>query len=119
MSLFYNDTKGNIFKPYYDSLNKLRDFVDLALYSLRLPDIIKFIHELAYSTEEEKKDDKSSEILERLERFINKEKEHGFPYLFELAIIRLWGILEAFVFDYVVHMLSIKPKLRNLEKVKK
>jgi len=42
----------------------------------------------------------------KVEAFARQQKEDGFTYLFSLAIVRLWSILEALVDDLVVDFIS-------------
>jgi hypothetical protein len=50
--------------------------------------------------------DKAREKAAEIEAFAQKQKGDGFTYLFSLAIIRLWGILEALIDDLAIDFLS-------------
>jgi len=59
-----------------------------------------------------------AEQAEELEKFAEAQKKHGFSYLYELASIRLWGILEALVDETCVRSLLDNANLSDLDSMK-
>lgn len=95
-----------------DELSHLGRFVNICARALeqstRAVEIVELYQRIAKF-----RDDASSLMTEKdlikakkeageVELFARKQKEDGFPYLYSLALVRLWGILEAMVDDIVV-----------------
>lgn len=49
----------------------------------------------------------------RLEEYAQSQKENDFPYLYELAVIRIWSILEVCCEDLAIHIISTNESLRS------
>lgn len=59
------------------------------------------------------------ERAKRLESFATAQRPGGFPYLYQLAVTRLWSILEAHVQEVFVTVTLSNPEVRNLPGIKK
>jgi hypothetical protein len=49
----------------------------------------------------------------KFEEFARQQKDDGFPFLFGLAIVRLWSILEALIDDLVINFLRKPDTCKN------
>lgn len=67
--------------------------------------IVKFLDD-ASSLMTEKDLMKAKKEARKIELFARKQKEDRFPYLYSLALVRLWGILEAMVDGIVVDFMK-------------
>lgn len=61
--------------------------------------------------EDSAKLDKHRKAAKKIEEFARKEHDHGLPYLYSIATIRVWGILETTVDDVVSTMLRTPDRL--------
>lgn len=95
-----------------DELSHLKKFVNICASALEQSTravamvdlhqrIVKSLDD-ASSLMTEKELIKAKKEAGEVEDFARKQKEDGFPYLYSLALVRLWGILEAMVDDIVV-----------------
>ncbi len=119
--------------PFLDASQELVVFVDLAwaglhdaLTAREMNDAMKRGYEtLARSPVDygiappPTETQESLKRLEAAERFSSSQKAAGFPYLYGLAVIRLWAILESFVADLVVRLLRDWPTSRSTEAVRR
>jgi hypothetical protein len=102
--------------PYIEEVIYLDRFTEVAWsgieYAETLVDIIESISKSRVIDE----DFKLSEFkrAEKLRIFALKEKTKGFPFLYRLAVIRLWSILEAAVDDLIIDNI-LKKKYSNKE----
>jgi hypothetical protein len=55
----------------------------------------------------------------RIESFASDQSSIGFSYLYELALVKLWSILEVLVDDVFVESLRCHPSLADLESLSK
>jgi len=55
----------------------------------------------------------------RVETFANAEQKYDFPYVYGMAAIRLWSIIETMVDDLVAYLLRTRPECRQVDVVQK
>ncbi|OXM85799.1 hypothetical protein [Paenibacillus rigui] len=61
----------------------------------------------------------SEPYFRQLKPFLQKEKNNNYSYIYNLATIRLWGILEALVDDFIIHLLENEERVKSEEQIKK
>jgi len=98
---------------HLDQVVKLGQFVGLAFGGLGVATNATRILELRERTERERgkpipeqEYSKEREQTEQVEAFGHEQDAKGFPYLYGLATVRLWGILESLVDDLAVFYLT-------------
>ncbi len=114
--------------PHVDAIGSLDTFIRLAWAGMgyssvatRVVEIVEGIRRDKYPTEDIRTTVLASRLDEarRLEAFASEENDNGFPYLYSLASIRLWTILEAAIDDMVLQELQREPERRKSEVVGK
>ena len=55
----------------------------------------------------------------RIEEYARSQKENNFPYLYELAVVRIWSILEACCEDLAIETISMDESIRNSDTLRK
>lgn len=106
----------SFFDDYIDEVNKIETFVKLTLhgfdYAKNASRVIKL--------EERNQNVKELRLSEatKLEDFANEQQSNGFPYLYTVAIIRLWSILEASIDDLIIDVL-LNQRFKTDDHIKK
>jgi hypothetical protein len=117
------------FQGAIEALTELHLFVGLALSGLKVGTSITTrveTHREAmkllgkpdpFSSEDEF--EQATDTLGDLESFAKREQKLGFPYLYAVASIRVWTILEATIDDFAIHLLQHGTDLTDIEALKK
>jgi hypothetical protein len=103
-----------------EQLKQLELFVSITSHALHLAtkrkeqlDLVRRIDEALGESREQTPD--AVEHGERVEQFAKDQTARGNPYLFDLASVRLWGLLEACVDDLVAKALLDPTKCKDHE----
>lgn len=106
---------GELIGRHIDSVFELRNFIEIVhagfgygSHAKRLTETIRHLTTSGGSFHPVRDDDVYRERLkqdEKLEAFTRRQAAKGFPYLFSIASVRLWSILEAAVDDAVLPVL--------------
>ncbi|MGO8760867.1 MAG: hypothetical protein ACLP2P_16005 [Desulfobaccales bacterium] len=106
-----------------DELIHLEKFVDICVraleqstHAVQMVDICQRASKVLGDTPllmTEKELREAKKRASEVEVFSKKQKEDGFPYLYSLAVVRLWGILEAMVDDIVVDFMHRPDKCKD------
>lgn len=117
-------TDRHIFSPYIDAIVKLSQAVDvfrtgvdvaasIAVTSIEAHRnlVISSGRPDPYSTPEALQ--KAIADARRSQEFASLERAQGHPYLYALALIRLWSIVENMVDDLITDLLAKRPKARD------
>jgi hypothetical protein len=99
-----------------DEIARLHQFIDLCLQSLALgreaTANVELQRRAAHTLRKADPFPEESAYLEALERarileqFAREENAHGFPFLYSLAIVRLWSILESMADEVLIALLE-------------
>lgn len=104
-------------------ITDLQRFVELCTEALGYPQLSLLIDELGgphvkdesyHATRIERRD-----RLKKLEEYTTFQSQNGFPHLYGLATVRLWTILEVFVQDLLVWIISNVPEVRDFPIINK
>lgn len=109
--------------PLFHELSELEHFVSVCFHGLDWTSQARDLHDLAVRVAAKleptgaKEEVGSVERLEQLEAWSIQQKNSGFPYLFEIAAVRLVSMLESTVEYFVVLRLKDPTKLEDSEAV--
>ncbi|WP_433618752.1 hypothetical protein [Paenibacillus cellulositrophicus] len=106
----------SFFDDYIDEVTKLETFVKLTLHGFDFAKNASRVIELV-ERNQNIKERRLSEAT-KLEDFANEQQSNGFSYLYTVAIIRLWSILEASIDDLVIDIL-LNQRFKTDEHIKK
>lgn len=125
--MIMHNQRFDIVSKSITEINKLSPFVKLTLEGFRLAEnAIDWVPLLEkdklkdYPNTKRKSSILSQKISARVEQFkqieefVESEKNSNYSFVYRIAIIRLWGILEAMVDDFVSTFLTDKEKLRDI-----
>ena len=93
------------------ALEDLSDFVDLCRRGMRFPDQARAVLEIA-NTRLGIKKGKAAKLRSAIKKIgevsdrAHKHIEAGFPYLFGLATVQLWTILDATMTDFIIEFMT-------------
>lgn len=122
-------TEKSVWLVAFDALHELKQFVRMAWLGLdhfcnatRLQEVMKGSVETlgeksAWYPLEITEEDVKQAVAE--EEYGNEQREKGFPYLYSLATVQLWTILETLVDELLVDALTEPEKLRGSELAEK
>lgn len=112
--------EGSLFNPYVDAISELDIFVELAWAGFGYAAAAtKVTHILRDRHADEEFYKERLKWAEKLERFANEQKNHNFSFLYALAVVRLWTILEALINDLVITLLSSFPDALQADSIRK
>jgi len=109
--------------PLFHELSELEHFVSVCFRGLDWTSQARDLHDLAARIAAKleptggKEELGSGARLEQLEAWSIQQKNSGFPYLFEIAVVRLVSMLESTVDYFVVLRLKDPTKLQDSEAV--
>ncbi len=109
--------------PLFHELSELEHFVSVCFHGLEWTSQARDLHDLAtrvaarLEPTESKEELGSGERLEQLEAWSIQQKNSGFPYLFEIVVVRLVSMLESTVDYFVVLRLNDPTRLQASEAV--
>lgn len=101
------------FAQYFEEIDNLEAFTKLSYTGYRFT--IKTINLIS----SEYTDDESEELLREVKPYLEKEMKNNYSYLYNLSSIRLWGIIETAVDDFVQHTIETDSSVREMETLKK
>lgn len=96
----------------YTEILRLRMFIEICFAAL----------DIGINVTEIVKRQKHEHLLrdaERMKSFSQEQESTGFPYLFSLATVKLWSILETMADDIAVHCIGDLEKCTNIDLLKK
>lgn len=110
-----------------DDMRRLRRFVNLAVSACNLgvdaPELVRQMRRIAratgrdpYTTEDAY--DRAIHEADELASFAREEKERGHSYIYEIAIVKLWSMLETYVDGHAYDVLLHHENLRELDAVR-
>jgi len=115
----------SLFSDYHDEIIKLIHFVTVCRRGITMGARATQIDNLMTRIKErlgekpsviEKNDAEPSFMdLKEIESFSKYESDKGFPYLYGLASVRLWGIIESLVDDIILTSLKDTKKIHKYE----
>lgn len=117
-------------KTYFDDIFKLRDFITIVFEGFGYFEIAEKVTDKIREISLEKgapphplSDDSyyknQKEHVRKLATFSKQEKESGYTYLFSMAIVKLWSILEAAADDIILNLLKDRNRLLTIEAIRK
>lgn len=121
-----NDKIDSLINPFWEELKNLQNFREVviggyesAALSTRIYNLMQDSPNNPYAklSEEQRKHEKLKR--EEIVAYANKEKETDFSYLNDLAVTRLWGILEAMVDGVVLYQMKNHPEILENENFRK
>ncbi|MDQ0112459.1 hypothetical protein [Paenibacillus harenae] len=104
------------FLQYFDEINNLEAFTRVAYAGFR------FVSEtisLVDSTSIKNIEYGAEGIIQGVKPFLENEIKNNYTYLYNLSSIRIWGIIETAVDDFVQHIIETDINVRNLETLKR
>jgi hypothetical protein len=114
-----NEKELPSFGTALDAINELEVFVLLCWEGLGYAEVVKEIVDWrAKMGATSEYIAKRIEHAEKLETFAATQKPLGFPYLYGLAAIRLWTILESFSEDLFIDLTVVHAEVRSLPKIR-
>jgi hypothetical protein len=123
--------KLNPIENYFDDLFYLRNFVTIVLEGFgyydgvaeRVTETIRRISTSEGGTPHPLSEDSYYEKVKdhqrRLANFAKQQREHGYSYLYSLAIVKLWSIVEACTDDIIIILLKDRDRLTGIEAIRK
>ncbi len=108
----------------YDAIKELDPFVDLCWvgigYAQQATEVAKILAEIRARKDktEPLTTPEGMEHAKELEKFAGEQLPNGFPFLYRLAALRLWTILEVFVQDTFAFLTTNVPETRACPKIK-
>jgi len=119
-----SEVKSTRFLQYTRAISDLDVFVQIALFGLSVPakrrDFLNKMRAIYVDFGEDFGDEsltdkdlfkKKLDRMSKHEKFAKAQIKQGFPYIYEMAVVRLWSILEAMSDDIVLYLLVNFPEV--------
>ncbi|WP_339188967.1 hypothetical protein MKX33_03115 [Paenibacillus sp. FSL R5-0490] len=104
------------FSQYFDEISNLEAFTRLSYSGFRfVSEKISSVNISSISNTE----NGTRKIIKEVKPFLENEIKNNYSYLYNLSSIRIWGIIETAVDDFVQHIIETDINVRNLETLKK